>query len=96
MLINVLKGDMKIVGVRPLSRHYFSLYSAELQQKRTEKKPGLIPPFYAQYPTPVSLEEVQKNEMEYLLKYEKKPFSTDVQYFFRAMYHIIWHRSRSK
>ncbi|MEI6853561.1 MAG: sugar transferase, partial [Bacteroidota bacterium] len=26
MIINFLKGDLKIVGVRPLSAHYFSLY----------------------------------------------------------------------
>jgi len=96
MLLNVLKGDMKFVGVRPLSRHYFSLYSEELQQKRLKYKPGLIPPFYAQYPTPMTLEDVQKNEMEYLTAYEKHHFTTDLKYFFRAMHNILWHRARSK
>ena len=50
MFINVFKGNMKIVGVRPLSKHYFSLYSDELKQKRIKFKPGLVPPFYVDNP----------------------------------------------
>ena len=96
MLLNVMKGNMKIVGVRPLSKHYFNLYSEELQKKRIKGKPGLIPPYYAQYPPPEKLEDIQKNEMEYLTAYEKHPFSTDVKYFFKAMHNIIWKGARSK
>jgi lipopolysaccharide/colanic/teichoic acid biosynthesis glycosyltransferase len=96
MLFNFLKGDMKIVGVRPLSRHYFNLYSEELQKKRILFRPGLIPPYYAQYPTPHTLDEVQQNEMEYLDAYERHPVFTDIRYFFRALYNIIWRRARSK
>jgi lipopolysaccharide/colanic/teichoic acid biosynthesis glycosyltransferase len=96
MFINVLKGDMKIVGVRPLSKHYFSLYSDELQKKRIEGKPGLIPPYYAQHPTPVTLEAVMKNEMDYLSAYEKSPFLTDLKYFFMALHNIFLKRARSK
>lgn len=96
MLFNLLKGDMKIVGVRPLSNHYFSLYSKELQEKRIKTRPGLIPPYYAQYPTPVTLEEIQANEMKYLTEHEQKPLRTDVKYFFLAFYNILWKRARSK
>ena len=46
MIINLFKGDIKLVGVRPLSRHYFSLYTKEMQILRTKLKPGLLPPFY--------------------------------------------------
>jgi lipopolysaccharide/colanic/teichoic acid biosynthesis glycosyltransferase len=56
MFINVFKGEMKIFGVRPLSEHFYGLYNPELKEKRIKVKPGLIPPFYAQYPTPVTLE----------------------------------------
>ena len=96
MFINVFKGDMKIVGVRPLSEHYYGLYSPELREKRIRSKPGLIPPFYAQFPTPVSLEEIQKNEMEYLLEHEKHPIKTDFKYFFRALRNILFKRARSR
>ncbi len=57
MLINLFKGEVKVVGVRPLSEHYFSLYSRELQEKRVKYRPGLIPPYYADMPG--NLEEIQ-------------------------------------
>ncbi len=93
MFINVMKGQMKIVGVRPLSRHYFSLYSEELKEKRIKHKPGLVPPFYADMPK--TLEEIMASEMRYLEAYEKHPFKTDFRYFFKAMHNIFIKRARS-
>ena len=93
MLINLVKGEMKLVGVRPLSRHYFSLYSEELQQKRIKHKPGLIPPFYADLPE--TLEEIQESELKYLESYEKHPLLTDWKYFWKAFFNIFFKRKRS-
>ncbi|MEG1410472.1 MAG: sugar transferase [Terrisporobacter sp.] len=39
-LINVLKGDMSLVGPRPLLVNYLELYSQE-QRRRHEMKPGI-------------------------------------------------------
>ncbi len=94
MVINVLKGDLKIVGVRPLSRHYLSLYTPELQNLRKKFKPGLIPPYYVDLPE--TMEEIMDSEMRYLKAYEKHPFLTDVKYFFLVGYTILFKKARSK
>ena len=51
MIYNLIRGDIKLIGVRPLSKHYLSLYSDDLQTLRSKHKPGLIPPFYADLPS---------------------------------------------
>ena len=93
MIFNLLKGDLKIVGVRPLSRHYFSLYTKELQERRIKYKPGLVPPFYADMPR--TLEEIMQSELRYLEAYEKSPLMTDIRYFFKAFNNIIFKKARS-
>ena len=94
MLINLFQGDLKLVGVRPLSKHYFSLYNTELQERRIRYKPGMIPPFYAD--NPKTLEEIMQSELRYLNAYDKHPFLTDFKYFFKAIFNIIFKRYRSK
>ena len=93
MLINLVKGELKLVGVRPLSVHKFNTYNKRIQEKRVKFKPGLVPPFYADLPQ--NFEELQKSEENYLNAYEKHPFTTDVKYFFKAFYNIIFRRARS-
>jgi lipopolysaccharide/colanic/teichoic acid biosynthesis glycosyltransferase len=94
MLINLMKGQMKLVGVRPLSDHYFNLYSDELKDLRTRYKPGLVPPFYVDMPE--TLEEIMESERQYLEAYRKSPFLTDFRYFFLAWKNIIFKHARSK
>lgn len=94
MILNWLKGDMKLIGVRPLSRHYLSLYNDELKEMRKQVKPGLVPPYYADMPT--NLEEIQASEMKYLRCYRRSPWSTDFKYFWKSFYNIVVKRARSK
>lgn len=94
MLVNLFRGDMKLVGVRPLSQHYYSLYSTELQRKRIRFKPGLLPPFYADLPN--TLEEIEVSEMRYLKSCEQKGiFKTDFIYFFKICRSILFRKARS-
>jgi len=93
MLVNFLKGEIKLVGVRPLSIQYLSLYSEELKKKRMNAKPGLVPPFYADLP--VSLEDIMNSELAYLNAYSAHPFRTDFSYFSRAMKNIIFKNART-
>lgn len=94
MMLNLIKGNMKLVGVRPISQHYFSLYSQELQDKRTKHKPGLLPPFYADMPK--TLPEIEASEMRYLTMCEQKgTLKTDFIYFWKIFYTIVFTRARS-
>lgn len=94
MLINWLKGDMKLVGVRPISQHFFSLYSKELQEQRTRHKPGLLPPFYADMPK--TLDEIQASEIRYLTMCEQRgTLVTDFVYFWKIVGTIVFKRARS-
>lgn len=94
MIMNLLKGDMKLVGVRPLSAHYFSLYRKELQRKRIHYKPGLLPPFYADMPR--TLDEIQESELKYIHECEKNgTFATDVKYLFLILKNILVNKARS-
>ena len=94
MFINVFKGQMKLVGVRPLSQQYFNLYDEDLQQLRIKTKPGLLPPFY--FDMPETLEEIQDSERRYLESYLEHPFRTDWNYFWKIVGNIIFRGKRSK
>lgn len=95
MLINLLKGEVKLVGVRPLSAHYLSLYSPEMQRLHTSVKPGLMPPFYYDKVSPSSIEDVQESERCYITAYHKHPLRTDCRYFWGIVKNIIFLRKKS-
>ncbi len=96
MLWNVVKGDMKWVGVRPLSAHFFSLYTPEMQHLRTRVKPGMLPPFYYEKHTPKGLDEIQASERRYVEAYLQHPFSTDWRYFWGTVTNILLKFKHSK
>lgn len=93
MIINFIQGDMKFVGIRPLSKQYFELYKKEVQERRIHYKPGLIPPFYADMPD--DLEGIQASELKYLDSFDKHPFFTDFRYFWKSAWNIVFHKVRS-
>lgn len=94
MIYNLLRGELKLVGVRPISQHYLSLYKEELRALRKEVKPGLIPPFYADMPK--TLEEIMDSEIRYIRAYQKNPVKTDITYFFKACKNIFIKKARSQ
>lgn len=95
MFINLLKGDLKLVGVRPLSRAYFSLYTPEMQRMHLSVKPGLLPPFYYEDKTPVTLNDIQESEKRYIEAYHEHPFRTDWRYFWGIIGNLVFKRKRS-
>lgn len=96
MLINLFKGQLKLVGIRPLSPSYLALYTPEMQELHVSVKPGLLPPFYYEEKTPQTIEEVQDSERRYIEAYRKHPFLTDWRYFWGILGNIVLKRKRSK
>jgi lipopolysaccharide/colanic/teichoic acid biosynthesis glycosyltransferase len=93
MIFNWIKGDLKLIGVRPISFHYLKLYSKDHQIYRSKFKPGLAPPFYADLPK--TIEDIEASEAKYLQAYEHNPIITDIKYFFRIFHNIIIRKKRS-
>lgn len=91
---NILRGQMKLVGVRPLSQQYFDLYNKDIQQLRIKTKPGQFPPYYVDMPN--TLEDIQESERRYLEAYFQHPIRTDWKYFWKIFYNIVIKRKRSK
>jgi lipopolysaccharide/colanic/teichoic acid biosynthesis glycosyltransferase len=93
-LINVCKGELKLVGVRPISERYFQDIPKDLQELRVKFKPGCIPPYIA-LNRKGNVESVLQSEREYLQEKIKRPYTTDTRYFFKAIFNIIFRRKRS-
>ena len=92
-IINVLKGNMAIVGMRPLSKIRFNELPEDVRQMRIKFKPGCIPPYVA-----LNMPDKDSNiEAERIYMSEKMvhPFMTDVKYFFMAIYNILTGKIRS-
>lgn len=94
MLLNLFNGDIKLVGVRPLSKQFFSLYPEDFRKIRSKYKPGLFPPYYKDLPK--SFDQIIESEKKYLEAYSKNPVITDIKYFSTIIYNIIFKRARSK
>lgn len=92
-LLNVAKGQLSIVGVRPLSATKFNELPKELQQERIKYKPGCIPPYVS-----LCLPDEEGNveaEWIYLKSKRRNSLNTDIIYFFKAVYNILSGKIRS-
>ncbi len=94
MIWNWVRGEMQLIGVRPLSAQYLGLYRPEVRELRAQVKPGLLPPFYADMPD--SLEEIMASEARYIQAYLERPLVTQWRYFWRCFFNIVIRGKRSK
>jgi lipopolysaccharide/colanic/teichoic acid biosynthesis glycosyltransferase len=93
MLINFAKGDLKLIGVRPLSDTMLSQYPSDFVTIRNQHKPGLIPPYYVDNPD--SFEGIIESEKKYIKLYEEKGFIIDIKYFFMFLNRVLFKGTRS-
>lgn len=93
-LYNVLRGDLKLVGIRPVSKRYFQDIPKEMQKLRLTQIPGCIPP-YVSLNREGNVMSVLQAEKEYLEEKIRNPLTTDLKYFFKAIYNIVIRHKRS-
>ncbi len=84
-LINVLKGDMSLVGPRPLLMHYLPRYSKE-QARRHEVKPGITGWAQVNGRNAISWEEKFRLDVEYV---ECQTFSLDLKILWMTVLNVL-------
>ncbi|WP_423409237.1 sugar transferase [Heyndrickxia sp. MSNUG] len=84
-LINVLKGDLSLVGPRPLLMDYLTLYSEE-QAKRHLVKPGITGLAQISGRNTLSWEEKFKLDVWYV---QNQSFLLDLKILWRTFYKVI-------
>jgi lipopolysaccharide/colanic/teichoic acid biosynthesis glycosyltransferase len=80
------RGKIKLVGIRAMSQHYFSLYPQEYKDLYYQVKPGIISPIFDEATDGFS--EIVRIEQIYLENYLKNPMKTDFKYFFITLKHM--------
>ena len=80
MLINLFKGNMKLVGVRPLSQHYFELYRPEVRDRCIRYSPDSYL-LYADMPKASKRYRILNS---YLNAYDKSPSDSALTSFVQS------------
>jgi exopolysaccharide biosynthesis polyprenyl glycosylphosphotransferase len=90
--INVLKGDMSIVGPRPERAHFVQLLSKEIPYypRRLRVRPGVTGLFQAMvYKYDENIDDV-RNKLKYDLMYiESMSFRLDMKILFKTLYKVL-------
>ena len=91
-LINVLKGEMSLVGPRPLLMQYLTRYSPE-QAKRHDVKPGITGWAQVNGRNAISWEQKFKFDIEYV---EKQSLYLDLKILFITFINVICRKGISE
>lgn len=84
-LVNVLKGDMSLVGPRPLLMQYIPRYSKD-QARRHEVKPGITGWAQVNGRNAISWEEKFQLDVEYV---ENQSFGMDVKILWMTVINVL-------
>jgi lipopolysaccharide/colanic/teichoic acid biosynthesis glycosyltransferase len=93
-ILDWLRGDVKLVGMRATSPHFLSLYPQKLYDLYIQIKPGLIPPIFDENTN--GFDQIVEVELTYLQSYWEKPIRTDIRYFMQTFTDIVFRGIRSK
>lgn len=84
-LLNVIKGDMSLIGPRPLLVEYLSLYN-DIQKRRHEVKPGITGWAQVNGRNAISWEQKFDYDIWYV---DKLSFNLDIKIFFLTIEKIL-------
>ena len=93
-LINFFRGELDLIGPRPVSERYFQDIPSDLKKMRLKHNPGCIPP-YVSLNMKSDLKNVYKSELIYFKSYKNKPFTTKFKFLVFALYNILIKGKRS-
>jgi lipopolysaccharide/colanic/teichoic acid biosynthesis glycosyltransferase len=93
-LYNFIRGELALVGVRPLSDRFLANYPEDLKNERMKRKPGCLPPYVAYRMQAV--DDYIESERIYLNEKKKHPVWTDVKVFFLVVYNVLAKRIESE
>jgi lipopolysaccharide/colanic/teichoic acid biosynthesis glycosyltransferase len=91
-ILNVLKGDLALVGWRPLTRADLYSYPDDFQKEYCKHKPALVSVLYATDASGRS--EVLAEGRKYFEQMQEHPFKTKLSYFGRALWGVLVHGRR--
>ena len=91
-LWNVVKGDMSIIGPRPLTRKYYERFN-DYHQQRHMIRPGLECPFHDKKCAKLGWQGRFDNDVWYV---ENVSFSTDIKMFFYLIKKVLSKKERAE
>ena len=86
-MLNVLKGEMNLVGIRPGNEEDWKAYPVSLKERALKYKPGLLSVAYAN-PHRSSFEESNKLKFVYLDQLQENKQKTQMEYFLKICKNI--------
>jgi len=92
-LINVAKGEMKLVGIRPISNRFLNEFPDDIKELRLKQKPGCVPAYVSLLKQ--SVDGFIEAESIYLKEKMKRPYTTDMKYLVKAVINILSNKIRS-
>ncbi len=93
-LYNLMKGDLKLVGIRPMRRVEWERFPREIMERTLMQKPGLMGVPYA-FQKINNFGDYIKNMEKYLGEWENDPIETDRKYFAKITRNILFGGVRS-
>jgi len=94
-LYNLTRGDIKLVGIRPMQKVNWQIYPQELMDRALKQKPGFFGVQYAHLNTP-SFDDHVAHLVDYLDRWDEDPVRTEREYLVQIVQNILCKGMRSR